>query len=165
MDKELIHCVNHSLKNITNKNFLGTNKVAMIPATKMFLYLEGLFEKTPDGFCKFQSPSKVPSYKVGTSMCEETGWNCATLYQRLNKICTLYKSKGAYMEALERLGNDRIFCGNPYLRYRDHGSYQVYFRRNQRIVTNIMNGVPLTFMYEVPVGRLDISDNCFLLAG
>lgn len=152
MEYELIKNSNKSLGGITSSRD-AVSRVAAIPATLVFIYLEKLFKDNPDGFYKFQSPSKVASYEPGTSMCEETGWECTTLYHRLNKICTLYKSKRSYLEALEMLGDDGVFCGNPYLRYRDHSSYRVYFRRNPRVVYNIINGVPLTRTYKIPVGK------------
>ena len=161
MNNELIENINKSLKDITQKSSRKINNVSAIPATKIFLYLEELFKKNPDGFYKFQSPSKVSSYEVGTSMCEETGWEFPALQQRLKKVCTLYKSKTAYLEALENLGKYGVFCGNPYLRYRDHNLYQVYFMRNQRVVSDILNGIPLTRTYQVPVGKLEETDNSF----
>jgi hypothetical protein len=139
MDKQLIRAIHTSL---------GSAGV-----TKVFIYLEEMFEKNPDGFFKFQSPCKISAYKVGTSMSEETRWTVSTLQSRLNKICTLYKSRSLYSESIELLGMDGVFQGNPYLRYMDKNSYQTYFRRNQRIVSNIMAGAPLNKAYDVPVNN------------
>jgi hypothetical protein len=129
MDQKLIKTIQNSLRSSSS--------------TIMFIYLEELFKKSPQGFYKFHAPCKHPEYTAGTSILEETGWVGQTLHFRLSKICTLYRSKTLYEEAVDVIGLSGAFQQKPYLRYMDHNTHQVYYQREPRIVANIMNGVPL----------------------
>lgn len=140
MDNQLIKTVHKSLRSSSS--------------TLVFVYLEELFEKSPNGFYKFHAPCKHPDYKAGTSMSEETGWIGQSLHFRLNKICTLYRSKSLYEGEVDVVGHEAAFRDKPYLRFMDHNTHQIYYKREPRIVANILNGVPLVSppktSYHVP---------------
>jgi hypothetical protein len=109
----------------------------------MFVYLEKLFKDNPEGFFKFHAPCQHDDYKIGSSIAEETGWIVSTIQFRLNKICTLYKSRGLYIDALHTKGDEGIFQGFPYLRFIDHSVHKTYYKRNALAVDRIVKGIPL----------------------
>jgi hypothetical protein len=115
----------------------------------MFLYLEEIFDKHPDGFYRFISPCKSPYYEAATSICEQTGTPSITISNRLSKLCATYRSTTSYNDSLRLFGEDGVFQGMPYLRYMDKRSYKTYFMRNAKGVESIANGIPFKRTYII----------------
>lgn len=144
MDNQLIKTINKSLRSSSS--------------TLVFIYLEELFKKSPGGFYKFHAPCKHPDYTVGASMSEETGWVGQSLHFRLKKVCALYRSKSLYEEAIDVDGEEAAFQQKPYLRFMDHSTHQIYYKREPRIAANVLSGIPLTTASKMPSSNIITSD-------
>lgn len=112
-------------------------------AVDVFYYLEEVFQKSPNGFYAFLRPCSNIHYKNGESFAENLGMGDKTVARLLIKMCTPYRSKTRYKIALENLGEDGIFKGMPYLSYRDMNVRAIFYRRNAKIVEDILKGATL----------------------
>src|SRR5687768_5527564 len=73
-------------------------------AALLFSALEYRFRKMPHGFYKFTSPCENSFYRKGDSLSEELGLKKDSIWLAMRKICTSYKSKTLYFQAVETLG-------------------------------------------------------------
>lgn len=109
-------------------------------ATLLFAALEYRFNIKPDGFYKFTSPCKSFFYQIGDSLEEEISLKKKAIWKASKLICTHYKSKTIYLSALEKLGNENVFQGKPYVSYVDKVTHRTFYMRNEDIVNQIKSG-------------------------
>ena len=104
-----------------------------ITSTILMQQLEYWFDKYPDGFYKFLSPSpNNNAYKEGDSWVEETGFSEDEFRTAFDKIGTRYKSKKEYNQE-----ND-AFKGKFYCSYHDKIKGLTYYFRDHGFLDNTL---------------------------
>lgn len=92
--------------------------------------LDYWFDKYPDGFYKFLTPSEAhPAYKPGQSWCEELAISHNEFRNAFEKIGIRYSSKGEY----DAVTGDK-FQGRMYCCYIDKRQNLTYYYRNHDLV-------------------------------
>lgn len=90
--------------------------------------LDYWFERYPDGFYKFQSPTEHPQYKPEQSWTEELGFSKEEFRTAFDKIGIRYKSKSEHRSATDK------FQGKFYCSYHDRSQGLTYYFRNHGLV-------------------------------
>lgn len=79
-------------------------------------------------FYKFLEPCTHELYKVGDSWSEELGMTSSEIRSAFKRIGTMYKSKSAFIEAME---SEDVFKGKAYAAYYDRIRKTTYYLRNE----------------------------------
>jgi hypothetical protein len=113
----------------------------------------------PHGFYKFSSPCDNSFYRKGDSFSEELRIGKVALWGAMKKICTSYKSKTLYCEAIEKLGEIGAFQGKPYLSYRDRKTGQTFYLRDYASVNKVLNGTYECDINVTKTNLLEVHEN------
>jgi len=97
----------------------------------MMAQLEYWFNLQPDGFYKFMTPAKGDNnaYKKGDSWTEEMGMSDSKIKSALRPICTRYKSKTKYDEAIGDKFEGKLYCSY----YHKPSHLTFYFRNHEKV--------------------------------
>lgn len=97
--------------------------------------LDYWFDRYPNGFYKFQSPTEHVQYKPEQSWTEELGFSKDEFRTAFDKIGVRYKSKSEY-----RASQDK-FQGKFYCSYHDRSQGLTFYLRNHELVDNALDGL------------------------
>lgn len=97
--------------------------------------LDYWFDRYPNGFYKFQSPTEHPQYKPEQSWTEELGFSKDEFRTAFDKIGVRYKSKSEYRAAPDK------FQGKFYCSYHDRSQGLTYYYRNHDLVDKALDGL------------------------
>lgn len=97
--------------------------------------LDYWFDRYPNGFYKFQSPTEHPQYKPEQSWTEELGFSKDEFRTAFDKIGIRYKSKSEYR------ASEDTFQGKFYCSYHDRIQGLTFYLRNHELVDNALDGL------------------------
>lgn len=97
--------------------------------------LDYWFERYPDGFYKFQSPTEHPQYKPEQSWTEELGFSKEEFRTAFDKIGTRYKSKSEYRSSTDKF-QSKFYCS-----YHDRSQGLTYYFRNHQVVDHALDSM------------------------